>query len=201
MGLLDDAIREHLDLKRLRGADPSEVILQERDALGPGLPAEGRTPTEHLEVPGEPEIAQEGRPSDGAETHVGPHRSHLSQETVELDMRAIMEEEPIEGDGHRAPEAPRLPLGAAPSRAEIAPPRSQEGAAEDPLEWEVPGEREHVDRRLQEDGFAPVHRVLDTRKAPPGDVLAGASDAVCEPYDQERLWFDRRPAPDIGFSR
>ncbi len=34
MGLLDEAIREHLELKRLRGADPSEVIRQEREALG-----------------------------------------------------------------------------------------------------------------------------------------------------------------------
>ena len=35
MGLLDDAIREHLDLKRRRGADPSEVERDEREALGP----------------------------------------------------------------------------------------------------------------------------------------------------------------------
>ncbi len=35
MGLLDDAIREHLDLKRRRGADPTEVDQLERDALGP----------------------------------------------------------------------------------------------------------------------------------------------------------------------
>ena len=35
MGLLDDAIREHMELKRLRGADPGEVARQERDALGP----------------------------------------------------------------------------------------------------------------------------------------------------------------------
>src|ERR1700722_230734 len=35
MGLLDDAIREHLELKRLRGADPSEVARDERAALGP----------------------------------------------------------------------------------------------------------------------------------------------------------------------
>jgi hypothetical protein len=34
MGLLDDAIREHLELKRVRGADPTEVIRQEREALG-----------------------------------------------------------------------------------------------------------------------------------------------------------------------
>src|SRR5665213_2873487 len=35
MGLLDDAIKEHLDLKRRRGADPTEVERAEREALGP----------------------------------------------------------------------------------------------------------------------------------------------------------------------
>lgn len=35
MGLLDDAIREHLDLKRQRGADPTEIERMEREALGP----------------------------------------------------------------------------------------------------------------------------------------------------------------------
>ena len=34
MGLLDDAIREHLELKRQHGADPDEVSRQEREALG-----------------------------------------------------------------------------------------------------------------------------------------------------------------------
>lgn len=35
MGLLDEAIREHLELKRLRGADPGEIARLEREALGP----------------------------------------------------------------------------------------------------------------------------------------------------------------------
>jgi hypothetical protein len=35
MGLLDEAIREHLDLKRRRGADPGEVQRLEQEALGP----------------------------------------------------------------------------------------------------------------------------------------------------------------------
>jgi len=34
MGLLDDAIREHLELKRRRGADAEEVTRQEKEALG-----------------------------------------------------------------------------------------------------------------------------------------------------------------------
>src|SRR5690349_2899920 len=35
MGLLDEAIREHLDLKRRRGADPTEIARLEQEALGP----------------------------------------------------------------------------------------------------------------------------------------------------------------------
>ena len=37
MGLLDDAIREHLELKRKHGANPEDVARQEQEALGPGL--------------------------------------------------------------------------------------------------------------------------------------------------------------------
>src|SRR5947209_15456802 len=35
MGILDDAIREHLELKRRAGADPEEIEQLEREALGP----------------------------------------------------------------------------------------------------------------------------------------------------------------------
>ena len=35
MGVLDDAIREHLDLKRRSGGDPAEIERLEREALGP----------------------------------------------------------------------------------------------------------------------------------------------------------------------
>jgi hypothetical protein len=35
MGLLDEAIRDHLDLKRRHGADPAELERAEREALGP----------------------------------------------------------------------------------------------------------------------------------------------------------------------
>ncbi len=37
MGLLDDAIREHLELKRRRGADPGEVAREEREVLSAEL--------------------------------------------------------------------------------------------------------------------------------------------------------------------
>src|SRR3954463_6093339 len=48
MGLLDDAIREHLELKKRHGADQTEIADLEREAFGPG-----RRAPEPLEVPGE----------------------------------------------------------------------------------------------------------------------------------------------------
>src|SRR5215211_4807260 len=44
MGLLDDAIREHLELKRRHGADPDEVARQENEALGETRRAEFARP-------------------------------------------------------------------------------------------------------------------------------------------------------------
>jgi hypothetical protein len=35
MGLLDEAIKDHLELKRRHGADPGEVARLEHEALGP----------------------------------------------------------------------------------------------------------------------------------------------------------------------
>jgi hypothetical protein len=46
MGLLDDAIREHLDLKRRRGADPADIERAEREALGPVRRGPEETETE-----------------------------------------------------------------------------------------------------------------------------------------------------------
>ena len=55
MGLLDDAIREHLELKRKHGADPEDVARQEQEALGPGQRTEFAQP----EAPEEPSSAAE----------------------------------------------------------------------------------------------------------------------------------------------
>jgi|SRR3954452_14338834 hypothetical protein len=58
MGLLDDAIREHLELKRKHGADPEDVARQEQEALGPGMRNEFAQPEEPAAVVAEPEAAE-----------------------------------------------------------------------------------------------------------------------------------------------
>lgn len=58
MGILDDAIREHLDLKRRAGADPSEISRLEREAFGAGeTPADAPPAPEAEADVAEPEAA------------------------------------------------------------------------------------------------------------------------------------------------
>jgi hypothetical protein len=80
MGLLDDAIREHMELKRLRGADPSEVARQEQDALGPVLHEDDALQDDDDST----ELSQPALDLDFA---------NVGQETAELDMRTVLEEE------------------------------------------------------------------------------------------------------------
>ncbi len=84
MGLLDDAIREHLELKRLRGGNPEEVSRKEREALG--LP--------HGDVPaGSEEQASVEQPYDeppSADDEQPAVETSGAQETVELDMNSVL---------------------------------------------------------------------------------------------------------------
>jgi hypothetical protein len=137
MGLLEDAIREHLELKRLRGADPAEVAREQREALEPPT---GEAPTALVEN-------HAGVSDDGADTASdapaaeqpagdvpqpppASEPSHASQETAELDMNSVMAQETSMGDGVVAPEGSHIPDVTGDSPA-VAP-------DEDSLEWEVP---------------------------------------------------------------
>ena len=136
MGLLDEAIRDHLELKRRRGADPTEIAREEREALEPVFPDEPRSPA----LDGEPQMAvhDEASPQgDPLAEAASPHRapagdpavatppdlSTVGQETAELDMEAVLEQ-----DERLASEAPAG-----------EPEAAHEASADDELlDWEMP---------------------------------------------------------------
>jgi hypothetical protein len=74
MGLLDDAIREHLELKRRHGADASEIARQEHEALGGPRPAaeavQGAPATELADLPAA--ASERDLPELDPEPHPGP---------------------------------------------------------------------------------------------------------------------------------
>jgi hypothetical protein len=87
MGLLDDAIREHLELKRRHGADPGEVERQEREALGATPQAGEFAPAEEPEppvaAPEEPEQPDEPVAEASEPTDAGEEREPFDVEAVE----------------------------------------------------------------------------------------------------------------------
>lgn len=88
MGLLDDAIREHLDLKRRSGGDPAEVARLEHEALGP--------------VRREPEPAAAGDAAAEEHAHVEHHEpAHEAHEHHEHEPAAAHHE-----PHHHEPPAP-----------------------------------------------------------------------------------------------
>ena len=138
MGLLDEAIREHLELKRRRGADPSAVAREEREALAPVFPDEpadggGDSADGALEgLEGEPAAV----PAEEARPHEEDRLADLStvgQETAELDMQAV-----LEGDFDIADSV--SPVGPLVDPVPAFP--GEEASVEDSLDWEFPGERE-----------------------------------------------------------
>ncbi|MEA2391155.1 MAG: hypothetical protein QOK31_1264 [Solirubrobacteraceae bacterium] len=81
MGLLDDAIREHLELKRLRGADPGEVAREEQDALGP-VRREVAVAAEPQPAEPEPiqDVGEDDFELDPAEQATALHRPDVAEE-------------------------------------------------------------------------------------------------------------------------
>jgi len=137
MGLLDDAIREHLEFKRQHGADSEEVARLEHEALGPvdrGGNAAVAGPAEATAEQGAEPVgsSEEGLDDAGEQSLV-----RVGEETAELDMRTVLAEQPT----------PRAP----------APP------PEDSLEWEVPSDsKPHGDADdLEGESEEPVEDVLE----------------------------------------
>jgi hypothetical protein len=112
MGLLDEAIREHLELKRRSGADPSAVAREEREALAPLFEEE---PTAH-ELPEEQpasdahdpvyveEAPTEAHTLTTSEPPPAEEHSGIGQETAELDMESMISDDPAAGADGDSPD-------------------------------------------------------------------------------------------------
>jgi len=158
MGLLDDAIREHLELKRRHGADPSEVERQEQEALGPArrgaaLPADAELDAGAVSV----------GMLDEDEDDTGAPGAFYDDEP---------EDEPEPSMPAGEPEAPVAPPAAAPEREpEPEPERDEPEAGAEPAPPEA-AEREREDVLEETPDFlqeTPEHDRLWFEQKPPRD--------------------------------
>jgi hypothetical protein len=188
MGLLDDAIREHLELKRLRGADPGNVARLEHEAFGPihrGLDTD-----EHLDS-GESALgaaAVEGQTLLGTQEGHGLELSSVGQETAELDMQSLLSHD-AQGSAQPPGQLDALPNG----------PSTQSASNEDSLEWEIPGKT--PDEKTGTTEQPGTQGKDDATEKPDEDVLEETPDFLQETPEHERLWFEQRPPRDFDFEK
>ncbi|HTA98649.1 MAG TPA: hypothetical protein VK730_13525 [Solirubrobacteraceae bacterium] len=194
MGLLDDAIREHLELKRLQGADPGVVAREEHDALGP-VPRRGESAYED-EVDDGSGLAtthdDEAPPApDVAPTADSVDSGSIGQETVEINMEAELASE---GDFDPSPTADRD------TRVRpVAHPASTRAISDESLEWEVPADETEKPALADDEQGSDVSETSDQAE-PVEDVLEETPDFLRETPEQERLWFEQRPPRDFDFN-
>jgi hypothetical protein len=208
MGLLDDAIREHLDLKRRRGADPTEIERAEREALGPvrrgpELTGEGEVAAPEAEAVVAPE------PATGPEADAPPAEPEQWEPFAEdPEMRALeepdeltpyeparapdgdplMDDEPLSGERHEA--APPEQADWAPEpEAEPPPPHPADPPPAPARHDESPG---RVDQETEEYELEPEEETGD-------DVLETTPEFLQDAPEHDRLWFEQRPPRDFDF--
>ena len=176
MGLLDDAIREHLELKRKHGADPEDVARQEREALGPGQRNEFAQPDGETEAAAGPAAAEPEPAADEPEPPDMP----------------VPEFEP----GAPAPDASEdaLPEGepGIPEEPTAEHPAAAPGYDEDPWLEDEPDE-------------VPAEDALEPRPAAPPtgeeDVLEETPEFLQETPEHDRLWFEQKPPRDFDWDK
>jgi hypothetical protein len=177
MGILDEAIRDHLDLKRRRGADPSEVERAEREALGPVRRNPSPGELAELDAEAAPEGAADYAP-EGAPAYDHAGEEDWSHDSLQ-DPAADAGVQPVYD------EAPAEPV-AAPSQfpaPEDAP--FHAAAGPETAEYDV------------EDALAAEERREQT--ADGEDVLEETPEFLQDTPDHDRLWFEQRPPKDFDF--
>ena len=194
MGVLDEAIREHLELKRSRGADVSEVERQEKEAFGPSgheekPVAEAPAPELHaaLDEPGE--FAADAPPEPPTQLHVAdPHPDPGAPvHPVPPADEPVAETEPPRPHGDPADRFPHAP-----------PPASAPVADEPPPAGAQPTREFDLDEVRAATGSEP--EIVPADEEPEGDdVLEETPEFLQETPEHDRLWFEQRPPRDFDF--
>lgn len=124
MGLLDDAIREHLELKRRSGADASDIARAEHEALAPP-PADGSELYGQYPALHDGEWVEDGAAAnehgDAPRAEPDDGLAGMGQDTAELDMESVLAEQ-HGPPGHPPTEPPQTaaPVAAAPAQSDPA---------------------------------------------------------------------------------
>jgi hypothetical protein len=199
MGLLDEAIKEHLELKRRHGADPGEVARLEHEALGPARRDPAPAAIVDEPVAAEPVAEPVAQDDPYLEDHTAPPYDevpaderleapihHIAPEAAEPEPTAAVEPEPEPPPAEPAVEVEQPTQQFSLEEVEAA----SQGAAE-PAPAEAPGEPEP---RPPAEDVVPADDEPDAE-----DVLEETPEFLQETPEHDRLWFEQKPPRDFDF--
>ncbi len=182
MGLLDDAIREHLELKRRHGADPEEVTRQEREALGAPVRGEFAKPA--------------GEGDEPAAVAAGPAEPLQPEPASAEEAIAPEFDEPPEMPGEPEPEPVERAIAPEPA------PEPEPGDEEDPwlVEELADSEPRPEPPAARAAGAAPPPAAAPD-PAEGEDVLEETPEFLQETPEHDRLWFEQKPPRDFDWDK
>jgi hypothetical protein len=208
MGILDEAIKEHLELKRQHGADASELKQLEDEAFGaaerPGdegtaPDALAEAPTQFMQQPEAPPEAED-KPGRAPRAEIAdlqeppaPPEAEAPQEPAEEESPAMEHEAVPEAGSEPAPE-PEPEPSAPHTTAE------REAIAEQPTEMydveaelgagesQAPSDEELAEEEMDEPRLAPVDPLSEADEAEDEPGAGGQGESGTEDFfDEQRL--------------
>ena len=222
MGVLDDAIKEHLELKRKHGAAEDELQRQEEEALGPARRDVAQQPEgdaePHEEAAESAAAAQDTALFDGEDAEA-PEVEHVDPTVIQppeaveptpvepppVTEEAALPEEPASPEepalSEEPPVAGKPPVGQEPDIGSHQPDEPDPRDARlgdtqphgfDALEEDEPEE----DEALPGDEADPADGDADDEDQ---DVLEDTPDFLQETPEHDRLWFEQKPPRDFDF--
>jgi hypothetical protein len=202
MGVLDDAIKEHLELKRKHGAAEEELQRQEEEALGP---ARRDVAQQHKEEADSAVAVQDG-PLFDADDDPPPEPAEVAEAAqeptavepppveppaaVETDVPALSEEPPVAG---------QPPVGQEPDIGSHAPEESELEPEDARLGDTQPHGFDALDKDEEEPPADDADLPVAEPEPEPEDVLEDTPDFLQETPEHDRLWFEQKPPRDFDF--
>jgi hypothetical protein len=179
MGILDDAIREHLELKRKHGVAEEELQRQEEEALGPARR----------------DVAQQHEDAEPTPGHTATVEDGDAAAPTALEDTPLFD---MEQDDVTTPEPPAAE--ATPAEPTELEPDEDEPDEDDLLAAE--SEDEALDDQVLEDADEEPEDEEPEEEEPEGedvDVLEDTPDFLQETPEHDRLWFEQKPPRDFDF--
>jgi hypothetical protein len=177
MSILDDAIREHLELKRAHGADEAEVKKLEDEAFGP--PQRPDDPDPYAEAPTEFLVAPEEQPDEEPGERRAPNIADLQEAP-----------EPIADPGHSTEE--RHAIADQPTEMFDVEAQFEDAA----VESDAPTDDELLDAEQTEPPLAPVDPLSGIEVSAGTGASAEPAASEDEPADEFDEFFSEQRLSD-----